>query len=101
MQDLICHTSILEMMLALIQHIRPLPFAHYTSVNHHSQSIQFGFALLQDETEVTFLWLFQTWLDAMGRHPPSCIIIDQDLVMKATILKVFPIHIISYIYDIS
>ncbi|VVA38034.1 PREDICTED: FAR1-RELATED SEQUENCE, partial [Prunus dulcis] len=47
-----------------------MPFAPFTGVNHHLQSIQFGCALLQDETEVTFLWLFETWLEAMGgRHP--------------------------------
>ncbi|KAI5355003.1 hypothetical protein L3X38_007898 [Prunus dulcis] len=31
-----------------------MPFAPFTRVNHHLQSIQFGCALLQDETEVTF-----------------------------------------------
>ncbi|XP_048427662.1 protein FAR1-RELATED SEQUENCE 5-like [Pyrus x bretschneideri] len=31
-----------------------MPFTPFTGVNHHWQSIQFGCALLQDETEVTF-----------------------------------------------
>ncbi|KAI8538337.1 hypothetical protein RHMOL_Rhmol09G0094800 [Rhododendron molle] len=42
-----------------------MPFAPFTGVNHHYQSIQFGCALLQDETEVSFVWLFKTWLAAM------------------------------------
>ena len=67
-----------------------MSFAPFTGVNHHLQSIQFGCALLQDETEATFLWLFQTWLEAMGGRHPTSIITDQDLAMKAAIAKVFP-----------
>ncbi|CAA2961738.1 Hypothetical predicted protein, partial [Olea europaea subsp. europaea] len=67
-----------------------MPFAPFTGVNHHSQSIQFGCALLQDETEVTFMWLFQTWLDAMGGCNPTCIITNQYPAMKAGIAKVLP-----------
>ncbi|KAI8524891.1 hypothetical protein RHMOL_Rhmol13G0184700 [Rhododendron molle] len=67
-----------------------MPFAPFTGVNHHMQSIQFGCALLQDETEASFLWLFETWLEGMGGHPPTCIITNQDLAMKAAIAKVFP-----------
>ncbi|KAI8550675.1 hypothetical protein RHMOL_Rhmol06G0126200 [Rhododendron molle] len=67
-----------------------MPFAPFTGVNHHMQSIQYGCALLQDETETTFEWLFKTWLDAMGGRPPTSIITDQDLGMKGAIAKVFP-----------
>ncbi|XP_050157451.1 protein FAR1-RELATED SEQUENCE 5-like [Malus sylvestris] len=67
-----------------------MPFAPFTGVNHHWQSIQFGCALLQDETEVTFLWLFETWLEAMGGRHPITIITNQDLAMKGAIAKVFP-----------
>ncbi|GFY99602.1 far-red elongated hypocotyls 3 [Actinidia rufa] len=44
----------------------------------------------KDETELTFLWLFETWLEAMGGHAPTSIITDQDLAMKGAIAKVFP-----------
>ncbi|KAI8556936.1 hypothetical protein RHMOL_Rhmol05G0295600 [Rhododendron molle] len=54
------------------------------------QSIQFGCALLQDETEVTFVWLFETWLGVIGGRPPTSIITDQDLAMKGAIAQVFP-----------
>ncbi|KAK3225908.1 hypothetical protein Dsin_005770 [Dipteronia sinensis] len=67
-----------------------MPFAPFTGVNHHLQSIQFGCALLQDETKATFLWLFQTLLEAMGGRHPTSIITDQDLAMKAAIAKLFP-----------
>ncbi|KAM1068437.1 hypothetical protein ACFX2A_000408 [Malus domestica] len=49
-----------------------MPFAPFTRVNHHFQSIQFGCALLQDETEKTFLWLFETMVGSYGRSS-SCI----------------------------
>ncbi|KAM2196912.1 hypothetical protein PS2_000446 [Malus domestica] len=49
-----------------------MPFAPFTGVNHHFQSIQFGCALLQDETEKTFLWLFETMVGSYGRSS-SCI----------------------------
>ncbi|XP_077215982.1 protein FAR1-RELATED SEQUENCE 5-like [Tasmannia lanceolata] len=36
-----------------------MPFAPFTGVNHHRQSTLFGCALLADETEETFTWLFR------------------------------------------
>ncbi|KAL4607292.1 hypothetical protein ACB092_09G162900 [Castanea dentata] len=53
-----------------------MPFAPFMELNHHCQSILFGCALLQDETEQTF--------------EPKSIITDQDLAMGAAIAKVFP-----------
>lgn len=47
-----------------------MPFAPFTGLNHHHQSILFGCALLQDETEKSFTWLFETWLMAMGGKSP-------------------------------
>ncbi|KAL4625426.1 hypothetical protein ACB092_05G024900 [Castanea dentata] len=67
-----------------------MPFAPFTGLNHHCQSILFGCALLQDETEQTFVWLFETWLQAMWGKEPKPIITDQDLAMGAAIAKVFP-----------
>ena len=67
-----------------------MPFPPFTGLNHHCQSILFGFALLQDETEQTFVWLFETLLQAMWGKEPLSIITDQDLAMGAAIAKVFP-----------
>lgn len=49
----------------------------------------FGCALLQDESENSFTWLFQTWLKEMGGKKPVSIITDQDLAIGAVIKKVF------------
>jgi len=67
-----------------------MPFAPFVGLNHHFQSILFGCALLQDETEKSFEWLFQTWLKSMSGKSPVSIITDQDLSMKNAIANVFP-----------
>eukprot|EP00262_Sarcandra_glabra_P010905 TRINITY_DN2653_c0_g1_i1.p1 TRINITY_DN2653_c0_g1~~TRINITY_DN2653_c0_g1_i1.p1 ORF type:complete len:655 (-),score=74.16 TRINITY_DN2653_c0_g1_i1:26-1990(-) len=67
-----------------------IPFATFTGVNHHRQPVLFGCALLPDESEFSFVWLFKTWLSAMsGRHPIS-ITTDQDRALRAAIAQVFP-----------
>ncbi|XP_020254031.1 protein FAR1-RELATED SEQUENCE 5-like [Asparagus officinalis] len=67
-----------------------LPFAPFTGVNHHRQSTLFGCALLADEQEETFVWLFQEWLNCMHGIEPGAIITDQDRAMCNAIHKVFP-----------
>jgi hypothetical protein len=58
--------------------------------NHRRQSILFGCTLLQDESESSFTWLFETWLEAMNGKKPISIITDQDLAIRAALAKVFP-----------
>lgn len=67
-----------------------LPFARFVGVNHHCQSILFGAALLEDETEQTFVWLFKQFLKCMFDRPPNTIITYQDRAMDNAIRKVFP-----------
>ena len=50
----------------------------------------FGCAQLSDETEDTFIWLFQQWLEAMNFKHPIAIVIDQDRAMSNAIARVFP-----------
>nr|CAD1822923.1 unnamed protein product [Ananas comosus var. bracteatus] len=67
-----------------------MSFAPFIGVNHHLQSIFFGWALVRDETANTFAWLFEPWIKVMyGRHPKA-IITDQDPAMKKAIEEVFP-----------
>ncbi|KAF8408600.1 hypothetical protein HHK36_004663 [Tetracentron sinense] len=67
-----------------------MPFAPIIGVNHHSQFMLLGCALIADESTSTFVWLMQTWLRAMGGQAPTVIITDQDKAMKAAIAEVFP-----------
>ncbi|XP_020269470.1 protein FAR1-RELATED SEQUENCE 5-like [Asparagus officinalis] len=67
-----------------------LPFAPFTGVNHHRQSTLLGCALLADEQEDTFVWLFEEWLKCMHGVEPGAIITDQDRAMCNAIHSVFP-----------
>ncbi|XP_057952956.1 protein FAR1-RELATED SEQUENCE 5-like [Malania oleifera] len=67
-----------------------MPFAPFTGVNHHKQSVLFGCALLADETESTFIWLFTTWLEAMSGRQPGLIITDYDSAIGKAVERVFP-----------
>ncbi|KAL4651798.1 hypothetical protein ACB092_01G187500 [Castanea dentata] len=67
-----------------------MPFAPFTGVNHHKQSLLFGCTLLADETESTFIWLFTTWLEAMSGQQPGLIITDYDSAIGRAVELVFP-----------
>lgn len=67
-----------------------VPFAPFTGWNHHGQPVLFGCALLLNESEASFVWLFEAWLAAMsGRHPVS-ITTDQDRIIRSAVAHVFP-----------
>ncbi|XP_061358148.1 protein FAR1-RELATED SEQUENCE 5-like [Gastrolobium bilobum] len=66
------------------------PFAPFVGVNHHGQSILFAAALLEDETEATFTWLFEQFWTCMFDKYPIAIITDQDKAMGKAIANIFP-----------
>ncbi|XP_073053705.1 protein FAR1-RELATED SEQUENCE 7-like [Primulina eburnea] len=67
-----------------------VPFASFVGVNHHRQPVLLGCALIADESEESFTWIFKAWLKAMlGRRPVS-IIADQDTNIQHAIAQVFP-----------
>ncbi|XP_014505327.1 protein FAR1-RELATED SEQUENCE 3 [Vigna radiata var. radiata] len=67
-----------------------VPFALFTGVNHHGQMILFGCALLLDDSEASFIWLFKTFLTAMNDRYPVSITTDQDRAIQTAISQVFP-----------
>lgn len=67
-----------------------LPFAPFSGVNHHGQPVLFGCALLINESEASFVWLFKTWLEAMAGRLPVSITTDHDRVICLAITQVFP-----------
>ncbi|XP_059297162.1 protein FAR1-RELATED SEQUENCE 5-like [Lycium ferocissimum] len=67
-----------------------LPFAPFTGINHHGQPVLFGCALLINESEASFSWLFRTWLTAMCGKPPVSITTDHDRVIRLAVSQVFP-----------
>jgi hypothetical protein len=60
-------------------------FVPITGVNHHLQSVFLGAPFLANEKIESYVWLFKTFLKAMGGVPPHLIITDEDASMKAAI----------------
>lgn len=67
-----------------------LPFAPFIGVNHHSQFLLLGCALIVDESRSTFVWEMRAWLRAMGGQAPKVILTDQDKALKEAVAEVFP-----------
>ncbi|XP_062179461.1 protein FAR1-RELATED SEQUENCE 5-like [Phragmites australis] len=68
-----------------------MPFAPFIGINKHGQSFQLGCAFLRDEKTPSFVWLFQTFLEAMKEKAPLNIITNQDGAMRSAIEHVFPL----------
>lgn len=67
-----------------------VPFVPFTGINHHGQIILFGCALLLDDSEASFVWLFKTFLTAMKDQQPVSITTDQDKAIQTAVAQVFP-----------
>jgi hypothetical protein len=65
-------------------------FVPFTGVNHHLQSVFLGAAFLSNEKIESYVWLFKTFLKAMGGATPQLIITDEDASMKAAIGMILP-----------
>jgi zinc finger SWIM domain-containing protein 3 len=66
------------------------PLGVFLGLNHHRETVIFGVTLLYDETIESFIWLFETFLEAMSEKRPITIFTDQDAAMAATIQEVMP-----------
>ena len=67
-----------------------VPLTAFTGLNHHGQPVLFGCALLFNESESSFIWLFQSWLNAMSGHVPISIITDPDRFIQVAVSQVLP-----------
>ncbi|KAK1556105.1 hypothetical protein QYE76_071937, partial [Lolium multiflorum] len=57
-------------------------------VNNHGSTVLFAVALLKDQKTDTFIWVLETFVQAMGGKEPKTIITDQDKAMKKAIQTV-------------
>lgn len=67
-----------------------VPLASFIGVNHHRQPVLLGCALIAEESEESFTWVFQAWLRAMSGRRPISIVADQDRAIQHSIAQVFP-----------
>lgn len=67
-----------------------VPFATFSGLNHHGQPVLFGCALLFHDSASSFIWLLQTWLQAMSGHIPVSITTDPDQLIQMAVAQVLP-----------
>ncbi|XP_021753293.1 protein FAR1-RELATED SEQUENCE 9-like isoform X2 [Chenopodium quinoa] len=67
-----------------------VPFATFTGLNHHGQPTLFGCALMLDESEAAYIWLFQTWLHAMSGRTPVSITTEPARFVQMAVSQVLP-----------
>ncbi|XP_062086395.1 protein FAR1-RELATED SEQUENCE 5-like [Humulus lupulus] len=66
------------------------PLLIFVGVNHHFRTIVFAVALLYDETEETYIWVLQEFLECMKNKAPHVIVTDGDHAMENAIKVVMP-----------
>ncbi|XVE93029.1 hypothetical protein REPUB_Repub01dG0154700 [Reevesia pubescens] len=67
-----------------------VPFASFTGLNHHGQPVLLGCALILNESESSYAWLFQTWLRAMSDRHPVSITTDPDRLIQMAVAQILP-----------
>lgn len=67
-----------------------VPFSTFTGFNNHGQPVLFGCALILNESEASFIWLFQTWLHAMSRRRPVSLTTEPDRLIQAAVAQFLP-----------
>ncbi|XP_062075572.1 protein FAR1-RELATED SEQUENCE 4-like [Humulus lupulus] len=63
----------------------------FVGSNHHYRTIVF--ALLYEDTEETYIWVLEEFLDCMKNKPPTIVLTDGDLAMANTIHKAMPTYV--------
>jgi len=67
-----------------------LPLVIFSGVNHYRQTCVFGAAIVSNETEETYVWVLQQFLEAMSGKCPKTVITNGDLAIRNAISSIFP-----------
>ncbi|XP_016177630.1 protein FAR1-RELATED SEQUENCE 5-like [Arachis ipaensis] len=62
----------------------------FSGVNHHNQTCIFGAAMVSCETQESYIWVLEKFLECMEGKPPNAVITDGDPAMRIAIHEVFP-----------
>ena len=65
-----------------------MPFGIFTGVNNYGHSMYFVSALMIDETEDNFIWVFNKFLKMVNQHTPLVILTDNDHAMANAYTKI-------------
>lgn len=66
------------------------PIVVFSGVNNHNHTIVFASAVIANETEETYVWLLEQFIEAMKGKMPTSVITDGDKAMRKAIRIVFP-----------
>ncbi|KAK2969629.1 hypothetical protein RJ640_002320 [Escallonia rubra] len=66
------------------------PLGVFIGFNHYREQVIFGASLLYDETQSSFDWVFNTFLEARKFKKPITLFTDQDIAMGNAIRVVMP-----------
>ncbi|XP_040369927.1 protein FAR1-RELATED SEQUENCE 5-like isoform X2 [Rosa chinensis] len=67
------------------------PLVVFVGCNNHRATVVFGFALIRDEREDTYTWVFENFLESMDYKQPSSILTDGDESIRKVVERVMPI----------
>ncbi|MED6199022.1 hypothetical protein PIB30_119051 [Stylosanthes scabra] len=67
-----------------------LPVIVFSGVNHHNHTCIFGAAMVSCESQSSYVWVLQQFLECMGGKFPGAVITDGDRSMRLAIQEVFP-----------
>ncbi|KAK2971627.1 hypothetical protein RJ640_003447 [Escallonia rubra] len=66
------------------------PLGVFIGFNHYREQVIFGASLLYDETQASFDWVFNTFLEAHKFKKPIMLFTDQDIAMGNAVRVVMP-----------
>ncbi|KAK3035579.1 hypothetical protein RJ639_034784 [Escallonia herrerae] len=66
------------------------PLGVFIGFNHYTEQVIFGASLLYDETQASFDWVFNTFLEAHKFKKPITLFNDQDIAMGNAVRVVMP-----------
>ena len=67
-----------------------MPFVPIIRVNHYLQTVLFMCVMIFDETEYSFVWVLENWLQAMRGNHPKVILTYQGYAIIGAIAQVLP-----------
>ncbi|XP_062028647.1 protein FAR1-RELATED SEQUENCE 5-like [Rosa rugosa] len=66
------------------------PLVVFVGCNNHRATVVFGFALIRDEREDTYTWVFKNFLESMEHKQPSSILTDGDESIRNVVERMMP-----------
>ncbi|RYQ92281.1 hypothetical protein Ahy_B09g098466 [Arachis hypogaea] len=67
-----------------------LPVVVFSGVNHHNQTCVFATVMVSCESQESYIWVLQQFLNCMQGKSPISVITDGDPAMRIAIQSVFP-----------